>query len=34
MIVSSGFYYVLHAMLCDNDNDNNDNSKPNQMEEK
>ena len=28
MIVSSECYYVLHAMLCDNDN-NNDNNKTN-----
>ena len=27
MIVSSECHYVLHAMLCDNDNSNNDNNK-------
>ena len=27
MIVSSECYYVLYAMLCDNDNNNNDNNK-------
>ena len=26
MIVSSECYYVLQAMLCDNDNNNNDNN--------
>ena len=31
MIVSSEFYYVLHAMLCDNDNNYNDNSKSNAL---
>ena len=29
MIVSSDCYYVLHVMLCDNDNNNNDNNKSN-----
>ena len=29
MIVSSECYYVLHAMLCGNDNNNNDNNKSN-----
>ena len=29
MIVSSECYYVLYAMLCDNDNYNNDNNKSN-----
>ena len=29
MIVSSDCYYVLHSMLCDNDNNNNDNNKSN-----
>ena len=29
MIVSSESYYVLYAMLCDNDNNNNDNNKSN-----
>ena len=29
MILSSECYYVLHAMLCDNENDNNDNNKSN-----
>ena len=29
MIVSSECYYVLHAMLCDNDNNNNDHNKSN-----
>ena len=29
MIVSSECYYVLHAMLCDNDNNNNGNNKSN-----
>ena len=29
MIVSSECYYVLHAMLCSNENNNNDNNKRN-----
>ena len=29
MIVSSECYYVLHAMLCDNDNNSNDKNKSN-----
>ena len=29
MIVSSECYYVLHAMLCDNDNNNNNNNNNN-----
>ena len=29
MIVSSECYYVLYAMLCDNDKNNNDNNKSN-----
>ena len=29
MIVSSECYYVLHDVLCDNDNNDNDNNKSN-----
>ena len=29
MFVSSDCYCVLHAMLCDNDNNNNDNNESN-----
>ena len=31
MNLSSDSYYVVHTMLCDNDNNNNDNNKSNAL---